>query len=283
MKIAVIGSSGQLARLFRQYGTERISFFGKEKINLLNEDALYFLVGFDIIINCAAYTQVDRAEEFPEEAFLLNRTALIKLIRFCELRNIAIIHFSTDYVFDGGALLPYCEQDHTNPLSIYGISKLAGEELLLQARTRALIIRTSWIYSEFGNNFCKKILDLRKADSAIRVVNDQISSPTSGRDLVLAVMRIIAIGLPPEPEIIHIANLGECSRFDFAKMVLNLTVSDTNIIAIKSSDLSKTANRPKYSTLSTTKLLFKYGISMPTWEKSLEHTISDIIKKSPLR
>ena len=158
-KIVVIGKSGQLANCLKEVAPDSldISFYGSNEVDIKKSETYKPLVSSDLIINCSAYTAVDRAEDHPEEAYAINRMGIIQLVQFCEKHQIKLIHFSTDFVFDGEANSPYSEESFTGPKSIYGASKLAGEEVILQSTLSALVIRTSWLYSPFGHNFCKTI------------------------------------------------------------------------------------------------------------------------------
>ena len=162
MKIAVIGKSGQLATCLKEVAPAvlDISFYGSDEVDITSSQSYTLLKSAELIINCSAYTAVDKAEEYPEEAYAVNRMGVIQLVQFCEEHKIKLIHISTDFVFDGEASAPYSEDSFTGPKSIYGASKLAGEEVILQSTLSALVIRTSWLYSPFGHNFCKTMLRL---------------------------------------------------------------------------------------------------------------------------
>ena len=185
MKIAVIGKRGQLATCLNEVATNDfdVSFFGSDEVDITKAETYTPLKSANLIINCSAYTAVDKAEECPEDAYSINRMGVIQLVQFCEENQIKLIHFSTDFVFDGEARSPYDEDDFTGPKSIYGASKLAGEEVILQSSLSAVVIRTSWLYSPFGHNFCKTMLRLGTERSELSVVNDQIGTPTSTLDL----------------------------------------------------------------------------------------------------
>jgi dTDP-4-dehydrorhamnose reductase len=271
MKIAVIGKNGQLATCLKEVAPSvfDISFYGSDEVDITKAETYVPLKSADLIINCSAYTAVDKAEECPEDAYAVNRMGVIQLVEFCEENQIKLIHFSTDFVFDGKANSPYTEDDFTGPRSIYGASKLAGEEVVLQSALSALVIRTSWLYSPFGHNFCKTMLRLGTERSELSVVNDQISTPTSALDLARAVFQIIESGLPGTLELFHVSNAGQCSRADFAREIFNqkglsVTVNNTTTEAFNAS-----APRPKYSVLSTEKLLFRYGIPIRPWKEAL--------------
>jgi dTDP-4-dehydrorhamnose reductase len=275
MKIAVIGKNGQLATCLKEVAPSEldISFYSSDQVDITKSETYVLLKSADLIINCSAYTAVDKAEECPEDAYAINRMGVIQLVQFCEEHEMKLIHFSTDFVFDGEASSPYTEDDFTGPKSIYGASKLAGEEVILQSTLSALVIRTSWLYSPFGHNFCKTMLRLGAERSELSVVNDQIGTPTSALDLARAVFEIIKKGLPESPELLHISNTGQCSWADFAREIfkqkgISVTVNDTTTEAFNAP-----AKRPKYSILSTEKLLFKYGIPMRPWKEALSEVL----------
>ena len=278
MKIVVIGKSGQLATCLKEVAPREleISFYGSSEVDITNSETYPPLKSADLIINCSAYTAVDNAEECPEEAYAINRMGIIQLVQFCEEHQIKLIHFSTDFVFDGETVTPYTEENFTGPKSVYGASKLAGEEVILQSSLSALVIRTSWLYSPFGHNFCKTMLRLGSERSELSVVNDQIGTPTSALDLARTVFQIIEKGLPTAPEILHVSNSGQCSWADFAREIftekgLKIKVNNTTTEAFNAA-----APRPKYSVLSTEKLLFTYGISMRPWKEALEEVLKSL-------
>ena len=276
MKIAVIGKNGQLASSLKELAPKGldIAFYGSDEVDITRSDTYEPLTSSDLIINCSAYTAVDKAEEFPEDAFAVNRMGVIQLVDFCERNRIKLIHFSTDFVFSGEGNTPYKEEDFTGPKSIYGASKLAGEEVILQSSLSALVIRTSWLYSPYGHNFCKTMLRLGSERSEVSVVADQIGTPTSALDLARAVFEMIHKGLPETPELLHVSNTGQCSWADFAREILrqkdfSVTVNDTTTKAFNAP-----AKRPSYSVLSTEKLLFRYGISMRPWKEALSEVLT---------
>ena len=276
MKIAVIGKNGQLASCLKEVADKEleITFYGRDSVDITVADSYTPLKTADVIINCSAYTAVDKAEEYPEEAYAINRMGVIQLVAFCERYKKKLIHFSTDFVFDGTSLIPYREGDYTEPLSVYGASKLAGEEVILQSSLSALVIRTSWLYSPYGHNFCKTMLRLGSQQSEISVVADQIGTPTSGLDLARAVFRIIEKGLPESAEVIHVANSGQCSWADFAHEIFSLKSQNVTVNGISAETFNAPAKRTKYSVLHTEKLLFQYGIAMRAWKESLSEVLS---------
>ena len=276
MKVIVLGKNGQLASCLKEVAPKEldIAFYGSEEVDITRSDTYGPLASSDFIINCSAYTSVDKAEEFPENAFAVNRMGVIQLVEYSEEHRIKLIHFSTDFVFSGEGFSPYKEDDFTGPKSVYGASKLAGEEVILQSSLSALVIRTSWLYSPYGHNFCKTMLRLGSECTELSVVADQVGTPTSALDLSRTVFEIIEKGLPETPELLHISNTGQCSWADFAREIfrqknLSVTVNDTTTESFKAP-----AKRPKYSVLSTEKLLFRYGIPMRPWKEALSEVLT---------
>ena len=271
MKVAVIGKNGQLASCLKEVAPKGldIAFYGSGEVDITRSDTYEPLVSSYLIINCSAYTAVDKSEEFPEDAFAVNRMGVIQLVEFCERHQIKLIHFSTDFVFSGEGLSPYKEEDFTGPKSVYGASKLAGEEVILQSSLSALVIRTSWLYSSYGHNFCKTMLRLGSERSELSVVADQIGTPTSALDLARTVFKIIKKGLPETSELLHISNTGQCSWADFAREIFKQKELLVTVIDITTEAFNAPAKRPKYSVMSTEKLLFRYGIPMRPWKEDL--------------
>ena len=277
MKVAVIGKNGQLASCLKEVAPKGldIAFYGSDEVDITRSDTYEPLALADLIINCSAYTAVDKAEECPEDAFVVNRMGVIQLVEFCERHQIKLIHFSTDFVFSGEGSNPHSEKDYTGPKSVYGASKLAGEEVILHSSLSALVIRTSWLYSPYGHNFCKTMLRLGSEKTELLVVADQIGTPTSALELARVVFEITQKGLPETPELLHISNTGQCSWADFAREIfrqkgISVTVNDTT-----TETFNAPAKRPEYSVLSTEKLLFKYGIAMRPWKGAL----SEVLKR----
>lgn len=275
MKVAVIGKNGQLASCLKEAAPKGldINFYRSDEVDITRSDTYEPLASSDLIINCSAYTAVDKAEDYPEDAFAVNRMGIIQLVEFCEWQQIKLIHFSTDFVFSGEGFSPYKEDDFTGPKSVYGASKLAGEEVILQSSLSALVIRTSWLYSPYGHNFCKTMLRLGSERSELPVVADQIGTPTSAIDLARAVFEIIKQGLPETPELLHISNSGQCSWADFAREIFRQKEFSVTVIDTTTEAFNAPEKRPKYSVLSTEKLLFRYGIAMRLWKEALSEVL----------
>jgi len=231
----------------------------------------------DVIINCAAYTAVDKAEDYQKEAALLNKTAPGLLAAIASKHNAFLIHLSTDYVYDGSNFKPYLETDTTQPTSVYGHSKLDGEIEILFNTKKAIIIRTSWLYSSFGNNFVKTILKNGKEKDELKVVFDQIGTPTYARDLAKAILDIIPqTESVRQTEIYHYSNEGACSWYDFAKEIIELCNITCKIIPVESKDYPTPVRRPHYSVLNKRKIKNQFKIEIPYWKDSLKECIEQI-------
>ena len=229
----------------------------------------------DIIVNCAAYTAVDRAESDEEKALLLNATAPGYLADAINQRGGHLIQISTDYVFDGTAHTPYTEDAPTCPTSAYGRTKLAGEEAVLSANPSALIIRTAWLYSTFGNNFVKTMLRLGREKSDLGVIFDQIGTPTYARDLAAVIMTAITRGIIPG--IYHFSNEGVTSWYDFTKAIHRIAgIATCHVRPLHTAEYPTPAARPHYSVLDKTKIKQTYGIEIPYWEDSLRDCMAKL-------
>lgn len=231
----------------------------------------------DIIINCAAYTQVDKAESEPDIAFRVNADAVKILSQEAIRSGAGFIHISTDFVFDGYKSTPYSENDATNPLSVYGRSKLEGERYALDA---GIVIRTSWLYSSFGQNFLKTILRLGNERNEIRVVFDQTGTPTYAADLAQIIMAFICQHFAgqafPRKEIFHFSNEGVCSWYDFAHEIIHRAKLSCRILPIETFEYPLPARRPAYSVLNKHKIRQYLGITIPHWTESLCKCIKEL-------
>ena len=275
--ILVTGANGQLGNELRVIAAQQNSyiflFAGREELSIENEDAVngFFATHtIDYCINCAAYTAVDKAESEKEHAFLMNAAAVGILARACTLHNAQLIHISTDYVFDGTATEPYVETAGTNPVSVYGQSKLLGEEMAMQFAPTGIIIRTAWVYSSFKHNFVKTMLRLMNERESINVVSDQLGCPTYAADLAEAIMQIITSGKSKvNPGIYHYSNAGITNWYEFAVAIKKLSGSNCIVNPITTEQYPTPAKRPAYSVLDTTKIKKTFGIEIPGWEDSL--------------
>jgi dTDP-4-dehydrorhamnose reductase len=256
----------------------RFLFLSKEELNIADATATekYFSEHpIDFCINCAAYTAVDKAESDEENALLINATAVATLAKVCEKNNAQLIHISTDYVFDGTASKPYKETDQTNPVSIYGKTKLQGEEWAMQNAPSTIIIRTAWLYSSFKANFVKTILRLMKEKESINVVSDQFGCPTHAADLAVAIIQIIASNQSKaNPGIYHYSNAGVTTWYKFAIAIKKLTGSSCAVNPIATAQYPTAAKRPAYSVLDTSKIKETFAVAIPDWETSLEKCLA---------
>jgi len=276
----VTGSTGQLGQCFQEVANEfpdiNLFFASRNEVDITRPETianLYRKNPFVGIINCAAYTNVDRAENEQESTLKINTEGLQNLIAFAENKNLSIIHFSTDYVFDGESSEPYQEKSITSPIGVYGKSKLQGEILLSKESSKNVTIRTSWVFSSFGKNFVKTITRLAKEKSAIKVVHDQWGKPTYGIDLARTVLKLISNNTIYTFPILHYANQGVCSWKEFAEAIVNELECKTIIQGITTSAYPTIAKRPKYSILDTERIENKLGVAIPTWQESLKKCI----------
>ena len=283
MKVLVIGSDGQLGLEFQKISNsyDSISWFFStiKTLNLLRLHTIYpYLnkINPNVIINCAAYTNVDKAENESELANTINHEAVDIISKWTSGNNKKLIHISTDYVFDGQINMPLDENSKTKPLNHYGGSKLKGEIACVKNDPNSIIIRTSWLYSSFGNNFVKTMIDLMKKNNSVEVVNDQIGSPTYTYDLAKVILKII-IYYKTESGLFHYSNKGEISWFEFAISIRELYNLDCEIIGVSSKEFKTLAKRPKYSLLKKSKIKTTFNLEIPCYKQSLKNCI-DIIK-----
>jgi len=235
----------------------------------------------EYLINCAAYTAVDKAEEEQESAYRINEQAVRNLVEAAREYNIQLIHLSTDFVFDGLSDRPYRENDVPNPLSVYGKSKLAGEKAMMEQKT-GILIRTSWLYSPFGNNFVRTMLRLGRQRNEVAVVNDQTGTPTRAKDLAAALIWIVK-SLHEKKErmvtdIFHYSNEGQCSWYEFAVAIMEAARLSCRVVPIPSSEYPQMAQRPRFSVLDKTKIKERFGLTIPDWRPALNDCIEEIIK-----
>ncbi|MDP3358332.1 MAG: dTDP-4-dehydrorhamnose reductase [Lutibacter sp.] len=281
IKVLVTGANGQLglelAVLEHKFPNLNLFFTDKNILNIVDFEAMESYIStnkIDVIVNCAAYTQVDKAEDVPKIADEVNHLAVKNLGLIAKKHHIKLIHISTDYVFDGNSGIPYAETDATIPQNAYGISKLNGEKELLKIDPKnSIIIRTSWLYSEFGSNFVKTMLRLSAEKEQIKVVSDQIGSPTYARDLAAVILKIIPAINNEGLQIYHYANKGQCSWFQFAEAIMKIAQRNCLILPITSAEFKTKAKRPKYSLLNTDKIQNTFNLEIPNWEDALRECI----------
>ena len=275
-KILVTGANGQLGQCLQKISSQfeefEFIFTDSETLDITNKEEVndfFWQNAPDFCINAAAYTAVDLAETEIEKAFLVNADGTDNLAEACAENNAQFIHVSTDYVFDGENNLAYTEEDFTNPLGVYGASKLAGDELALEVNPCSVILRTSWVYSEFGKNFVKTMLNLFATKEELNIVADQFGQPTNANDLAEAIMKIIK-SEKITPGIFNFSNLGRISWFDFAEKIAELSEAKIKLNAIETSQYPTPAKRPKNSVLDLDKISKTYGVQLKPWEESLE-------------
>ena len=276
----VTGKSGQLGQCFQTIAKEspeiNLFFTSRNEVDITRSETLsnfYSKYPFDGIINCAAYTNVDHAEKEGESAIKINTEGLQNLIDIAENKTLSIIHFSTDYVFEGQSEEPYTEEAVTNPIGIYGNSKLQGEVRLSKSSCKNVTIRTSWLFSPFGKNFVKTIVRIAKEKSAIKVVDDQWGRPTYGIDLSRTILTLISNNTIFNLPILHYANQGVCSWKEFADEIIDQLESKSIIQGISTSAYPTLAKRPNYSILNTECVEKELGVTIPTWQESLKKCI----------
>ncbi len=281
--ILVTGSNGQLGNEVKQiaanYPDFNFFFTTREDLPINDVEALkkfFKKQQVHYCINCAAYTAVDKAEEQKKEAYLINAEAVGELASICRDHHTKLIHISTDYVYDGNKQEPLKEEDAVAPLNVYGWSKLRGEELILNRYPSSLIIRTSWVYSSFGNNFVKTILRLCKEKDKLNVIEDQVGSPTYAADLASVIMKFIGESERPDDYsgIVNYCNGGTTSWYEFAVAIKSLAQSNCEIFPIPASQYKTAAIRPAYSILDTSKIRRMLSLEIPFWKESLEKCVS---------
>ncbi|UOA08285.1 dTDP-4-dehydrorhamnose reductase [Methylobacter sp. S3L5C] len=285
--ILVTGANGQLGSELRELSnlnTDFIfTFISRDELDLSDSAAIqnWFVdKTFDVIINCAAYTAVDKAQAEPDLARAINSVAVETLARIAKAKNSALIHISTDYVFNGKNYQPYNETDLTDPQGIYGQTKFEGEQAMLAINpAKSVIIRTSWVYSKFGNNFVKTMLRLGKEREELGVIYDQVGTPTSARDLaeaILAIIRHPKLESVTDTEVYHFSNEGVCSWYDFAKAIFALSALTCRVKPIETKDYPTPASRPHYSLLNKAKIKNTFDLTIPYWKDSLADCLNSL-------
>lgn len=284
-KILITGSTGQLGSEIKALSSAypELEFIcpNSKVLDICNQALLNDFVkgqGFHAIINCAGYTAVDKAEQNAGIAGLVNAKAVGHLVQACQRYNIKLIHISTDYVFDGTANRPYTERMPVCPLGAYGKTKRAGEMEILYAPINAIIIRTSWLYSSFGNNFMKTMLRLGEERDDLSVVYDQVGTPTYARDLAKVCLDIISKPgrMDTKGKLYHYSNEGLASWYDFAQAIMDIAAIDCKLKPIETKDYPTAARRPAYSVLNKAKIKADFGIEIPHWRVSLKECMSII-------
>jgi len=289
-KVLVTGSYGQLGSELQQIAPQmkdvEFVFTDADTLDICNKEAIEQFVAkksFDFIVNCAAYTAVDKAEEDEEKCFAINCEAVRNIGEVAASNGIKVIHISTDYVFDGITHIPYTENVKINPKTVYGKSKALGEADLKRVCLDAVIIRTSWLYSTFGNNFVKTMLKLGQERDELKVVFDQIGTPTNAADLAAAILQIIDKTIENENAfktgVYHFSNEGVCSWYDFTIAIHRLAGINCNVLPIESKEYPAKTPRPFYSVLNKSKIKKTFGLTIPHWESSLKNCVEKLAKK----
>ena len=278
--ILVTGAGGQLGNELKDiapaHSAYQFFFVTKDELSISDDRSVQTFFkehAIDCCINCAAYTAVDKAETEQDLAFTINAEAVGKLAVACKIQNSRFIHISTDYVFDGTSTVPYKEDDPICPINVYGASKLKGEELALEQDPHSTIIRTSWVYSSYENNFVKTMMRLMKERENINVVNDQWGCPTFAADLAGVIMKLVEHP-SASSNIFNYCNEGSITWYDFALAIKEFTGSNCQVNPIPSSAYPTLSKRPHYSVLDTTRIRQQLNISIPRWKESLEQCLS---------
>lgn len=282
MNILVTGANGQLGNEMQVLARENLQhtyfFTDVQELDICDEQAVYAYVSehkIDIIVNCAAYTAVDKAEDNVELCDKLNNIAPGYLARAAQANGAAMIQVSTDYVFDGTAHIPYTEEEPTCPVSVYGSTKLAGEQNVMDHCEKAMVIRTAWLYSIYGNNFVKTMIRLGQERDSLGVIFDQIGTPTYANDLAQAIFAAINKGVVRG--IYHFSDEGVCSWYDFTVAIHRLAgIASCKVKPLHTADYPAKAPRPHYSVLDKTKIKDTFGIEIPHWEESLKRCINQL-------
>lgn len=277
INVLVTGSNGQLGSEIKELSSNynyNFFFTTRDDIDITSKDSIKEFCqtnSINVIINCAAYTAVDKAQSDIENADLVNRKAVKKLSIVAKELNIKLIHISTDYVFDGKNFKPYVEEFQTNPQSVYGKTKLDGENELLDINPlNSIIIRTSWVYSYYGNNFVKTMLRLGKEKKELGVIFDQVGTPTYAKDLALTILNIIPQIENSKVEIYNYSNEGVLSWYDFAKEIMKMVKLNCKINPIETYQYPTPAKRPHFSLLNKSKIKSKFNLEIPYWKDGLD-------------
>lgn len=282
MNILVTGANGQLGNEMQRVAktsSNHYIFTDVAQLDITDREAVLRAVkdnSIQVIVNCAAYTNVDKAEDDRETADLINNKAVENLAIAARENDATLIHISTDYVFKGDRCTPCREDWETDPLGVYGITKLAGEKSIERTGCRHIIIRTAWLYSPFGKNFVKTMQKFTAEKDSLKVVFDQVGTPTYAGDLADAIAHIIETGQLDKQGIYHFSNEGVCSWYDFAREICELSGNTCNIQPCHSDEFPSKVKRPHFSVLDKTKIKDTFGIEVPYWKDSLKKCIREL-------
>lgn len=284
--VLVTGADGQLGRCIQDiqhhYASFNFLFVNKKELDITNPENVidYFATHrINWCINCAAYTAVDQAEIDPKSAYDVNTLGAKNIAQACKEYDVQMIHISTDFVFDGLKQTPYTEEDRANPANVYGTSKLKGENEIKQCLDKYFIIRTSWLYSEHGNNFMKTMLRLAEVKEELNVVSDQLGSPTYAGDLAYVILEIVKLK-SQKHEVYHFSNKGVTSWHEFAQTIFEESKININTLPIASKDYPTLAKRPKYSVLDTSKINKVFNLEDVDWKQSLQKALFNLREKN---
>ncbi len=279
-KILVFGASGQLGQCLKKVAAEQqitdIIFPGEGTANILDEDGLKKLFEEhkpQYCINCAAYTAVDKAEDDVDTARKVNRDGAANLARFCKSYGATLVHVSTDFVFEGNSTQPLTETDQAAPINVYGLTKLEGEKIIAETLPEHYILRTSWLYSEYGNNFVKTMLRLGAEKDELKIIADQVGTPTYAIDLAACILKIIQND-NEQYGIYHYSNEGVTSWYDFAMGIFDISNTQVKVYPVCTSEYVTRAVRPAFSVMDKSKIKAAFNIEIPYWRKSLEICIT---------
>jgi dTDP-4-dehydrorhamnose reductase len=284
--VLITGANGQLGQALFKASEDladlKIIFTDVEQLDITNSKQVRSVIESlrpFAVVNCAAYTAVDKAESEPEAAALLNTGGPANLAVACALTGSLLIHISTDYVFGGNGTIPYKEDHPADPQGVYARSKAGGEQAVITSGSDYIIIRTSWLYSVYGHNFVKTMLRLGQEREELKVVNDQIGSPTNAEDLAKTILQIIQHPMADQHihEIFHFANTGAISWFEFATEIMNYAKLNCKVLPISTSEYPLPAPRPAYSVLDTTKIRSTFSIEVPGWKESLHRCLDELL------
>ena len=286
MRLLITGSKGQLGQEFyriKSLSNHKFLFTDYNQFNICSIDSINSYMSdikVDCIINCAAYTDVRKAEVEREKAFNVNSNGVKNLVAYCEKNQIRLIHFSTDYVYNGDKIKPILEEEFVDPQNYYGFSKREGEKHIENSKSESIVIRTSWLYSKYGNNFVNTIINKSKIKENLKVISDQFGCPTYAKDLAEAVMQIIDSKdrIDKEAKIFNYSNEGSTSWFNFAKKILLLYGSDSKIEPINSKFFKDEVKRPKFSITSKQKIIDTFNLEINKWDSSLTNYIINDLK-----
>ena len=276
--ILITGADGQLGMTFKSLSLDGLDynfiFTNSKDLDITNHQSVRKFISdkkINVIINCAAYTLVDKAEIEPNKADQINHQAVANIAQVAKDLFVKLIHISTDYVFDGNKSSPYVESDSTNPQTVYGKTKLNGETAIKEINPKdSIIIRTSWLFSRFGENFVNKMLELAKTNKQISVVSDQIGSPTNANDLAKFILKIIPKIKNNNVKLFHFSNDGSCSWYEFTKEIFKINNIDIILIPVSGDDYPTKAKRPSFSVLLAKKIQNKYKFAIPSWMDALK-------------